>query len=143
MTHVGEIIAKEVTLDEESIRVFALLCGDNNPLHHDRSYAEKSRFGSLIASGPHYSALLMGLAATHFSATSAEMLGLEFHLRLKEAVRAGETVRLCWRVAEITPKPSLGGDILTLEGTITNGKGEEVLACLGKILVSEKSPPDE
>jgi hypothetical protein len=38
-------------------------------------------------------------------------------------------------VAEITPKESLKGDILTLNGTITTQDGVVVLTCIGKIVV--------
>ena len=135
----GERFSKQVTLDEASISRFALSVEDHNPLHHDSAYAQGTRFGGIIASGTQYTALLMGLVATHFSA-QASAAGLEFSFQLKKAVRAGDTITLQWAVAEVTPKASLHGDIVTLNGTITNQDGEQVLTCVGKVVVFGASP---
>ncbi|HEX4330219.1 MAG TPA: hypothetical protein VH105_25750, partial [Burkholderiales bacterium] len=78
-------------------------------------------------------ALIMGLVATHFTARGEAAAGLEFSFQLKKPVRAGDTITLTWEVMEITPKPSLKGDILTLKGHITTRNAVEVLTCTGKI----------
>lgn len=131
---VGETFSRRVTLDAASIHEFALAAGDLNPLHHDADYAKGTRFGGIIASGTQYTSLLMGLVATHFSARAASA-GLEFSLQLKKPVRAGDTITLSWVVTEITPKASLNGHIVTLDGTITNQDAVQVLTCIGKIVV--------
>jgi acyl dehydratase len=64
---VGERFARRVTFDDASIRRFAALCGDHNPLHHDVEAASRSAFGALIASGPHVTSMMMGLDATYLS----------------------------------------------------------------------------
>jgi acyl dehydratase len=136
---VGERFSKQVTLDEASISRFALSVEDHNPLHHDAAYARGTRFGGIIASGTQYTALLMGLVATHFSA-QASAAGLEFSFQLKKAVRAGDTITLQWTVAAVEPKASLQGDIVTLNGTIANQDGEQVLTCVGKVVVFGTPP---
>ena len=68
LPRVGERFSRRVTLDADSIRTFASLCGDHNPLHHDAQAAAAGPFGALIASGPHVVALMMGLDATSLSA---------------------------------------------------------------------------
>jgi acyl dehydratase len=50
--YVGETFSKLVTLTEVEIKQFATLCDDQNPVHHDDAYAENTRFGKIIASGP-------------------------------------------------------------------------------------------
>jgi len=132
---VGETFSRTVTLDARTIHEFALAAGDHNPLHHDAAFAEGTRFGGIIASGTHYVALIMGLVASHFTALGHTAAGLEFSFQLKKPVRAGDTITLTWTVAEITPKESLKGDILTLDGTITTQDGVVVLICIGKIVV--------
>ena len=132
---VGETFSRTVTLDARTIHEFALAAGDQNPLHHDAAFAESTRFGGIIASGTHYVALIMGLVASHFTALGHAAAGLEFSFQLKKPVRAGDTITLTWTVAEITPKESLKGDILTLNGTITTQDGAVVLTCIGKIVV--------
>jgi len=132
---IGEKIAAQVTLTEAEISEFARKCGDKNPLHFDKDYASQTRFGGIIACGPHYASLLMGLSATYFSKNAA-MLGLEFSFKFLKVVRAGESLDLQWEVVEVVPKASLGGDIVSLSGKITNQHGVEVLAATGKVLVT-------
>lgn len=132
---IGEVATRTVTLTEEGIHEFALAAGDMNPLHHDKMFAEASRFGGIIASGTHYVALIMGLVATHFTGRERSGAGLEFNFQLKKPVRAGDTITLRWEVVDITPKESLKGDILTLKGGITTQDGVEVMPCTGKIVL--------
>ncbi|MDB5803581.1 MAG: maoC like domain protein [Betaproteobacteria bacterium] len=132
---VGERFSRTVKLTAEGIHEFAQAAGDMNPLHHDAMFAEASRFGGIIASGTHYVALIMGLVATHFTAQGEAAAGLEFSFQLKKPVRAGDTITLTWEVMEVTPKASLKGDILTLNGRITTQTGAEVLTCVGKIVL--------
>jgi acyl dehydratase len=133
--HLGERIERRVMLHEPEIAEFARLCGDANPLHSDAAYAAETRFGGIIACGPQYASLLMGLVASHYSRDGA-MLGLEFTFRFRKAVHAGDTIDLCWEVIEVTPKASLQGDLVTLEGRITNQDGVECLGATGKVLVT-------
>ena len=135
---IGESFSKTLTLDAATIHTFALAAGDLNPLHHDAAYAKATRFGGIIASGTHYVALLMGLVATHFSAEAAAA-GLEFSFQLKKPVRAGDTITLAWTVAEVMPKASLKGDIVSLKGSITNQEAVEVLTCIGKVVVFQSA----
>ena len=132
---IGDTFSRTVTLDAPTIHEFALAAGDHNPLHHDAAFAQGTRFGGIIASGTHYVALIMGLVATHFTALGHTAAGMEFSFQLKKPVRAGDTITLTWTVAEITPKESLKGEILTLNGTITTQDGVLVLTCIGKIVV--------
>ena len=132
---IGEKIAAQVTLTEAEISEFARMCGDKNPLHSDKGYASQTRFGGIIACGPHYASLLMGLSATYFSKNTA-MLGLEFSFNFLKAVRAGESLDLQWEVVAVVPKASLGGEIVSLEGKIFNQEGAQVLTATGKVLVT-------
>ena len=132
---VGERFARQVTLTRAQIATFATLCGDMNPLHHDEAYAQRTRFGGLIACGPQITSLMMGLTATYFSQTTA-MLGLEFAFRFRKAVQAEESIRMEWEVVAAEYKRSLGGHLVSLEGKATNQQGEVVLSGSGKVLVT-------
>ncbi len=132
---VGDRISNRVTLSEAGIAEFARLCGDANPLHTDPAYAARTRFGGIIASGPQYASLFMGLVASHFSRGGA-MLGLEFSFQFRKAVRAGDTLEMTWEVVAVEPKDRLNGDLVSLRGVITNQAGAEVLGATGKVLVT-------
>lgn len=131
MITVGETASKVRHVSAQDIDTFATMCEDFNPLHHDADYAAASRFGGIIASGPHYVSLLMGLLATHF-AQHGPQVGVECSVRFVKPVRAGDTLEFKWVVVAIEPKSR--GDIVSLEGSITNQGGETVLTATSKIL---------
>ena len=131
---VGETFSRSATLDAANISTFAKSVGDLNPLHHDAAFAKTTRFGGIIACGPQYASMLMGLVATHYGADTASV-GLEFQFRFAKPVHAGDTINLTWTVAAIDFNPKLKGDIVTLDGSITNQDGVEVLTSRGKVVV--------
>jgi 3-hydroxybutyryl-CoA dehydratase len=133
--HVGKSFEQTIQLDRTSVTDFARLCGDLNPLHSDPEVAARSRFKGLIACGPQYASMFMGMAATHFCARGLT-LGLEFAFKFRVAVRPNDTLRFRWEVTEVTWNEKLAGDIVSLAGSITNAAGEEVLSSTCKMLVS-------
>jgi acyl dehydratase len=133
----GETFSSTLTLSVDSVKSFATLANDMNPLHHDDAYAAASRFGGLIASGTQPSAHFMALLATHYS-TYAQPLGLEFDIKLKKAVYANDTLTITWRVRDAWWKPSLNGDLTQLDGHVVNQRGETVLVGTSTILVMPK-----
>jgi acyl dehydratase len=130
----GERFRRRVTFDAESIRTFAEVSGDRNPLHHDEDAAAAGRFGTLIASGPHVTALMMGLDATYLS-REHEALGLGFEFRFVRAVPAGITLTLEWTVASVEPKASLEGDVVTVDGRAIDDDGIVYVTGRGSNLV--------
>ena len=103
LPRVGERFSRRVTFDATSIRTFATLCGDHNPMHHDTVAAASGPFGALIASGPHVVALMMGLDAT-FLSKRGDALGLGFEFRFDKAVREDAELTLEWIVTAVTHK---------------------------------------
>jgi acyl dehydratase len=134
---IGETFSSTLELSADSVKSFAALVNDYNPLHHDEAYAAQSRFGGLIASGTQPTAHFMALLATHYS-RYAQPLGLEFDIKLKKAVRADDTLTITWRVKGAYWKPSLNGDLTHLEGSVVNQRGELMLVGSSTILVMPK-----
>jgi acyl dehydratase len=134
---IGETFSSTLDLSVDSIKEFATLVNDLNPLHHDEAYAAQSRFGGLIASGTQPTAYFMALLATHFS-TYAQPLGLEFDIKLKKAVHAHDSLTITWQVRDAHWKPSLNGDLTVLEGSVVNQRGELMLTGTSTILVMPK-----
>lgn len=133
---IGEHIRGQRSLALTEIAAFATLCGDLNPLHHDETYARQTRFGGVIACGPQITSIMMGLTATYFSQGRA-MLGLEFSFRFLKAVKAGDTIIIDWEIISTETKANVGGEIVTVEGTVINQQGQTVLTGAGKVLVVE------
>ena len=112
-----ERFSSEITLTPAMVAEYAHAVGDTNPIHHDSEFAASSRYGRLIASGTHTTALLLGLTASHFS-KQGSMIGLEFWVRFRRPIFADETVQLEWLVVKVTPNAKLKGDVVELRGAL-------------------------
>jgi acyl dehydratase len=136
-THPRERFSSEVTLSPAIVGDFANAAGDNNPIHHDAEFAATTRFGRPTASGPHTTALLLALTASHFSKSGA-MLGLEFWVRFRRPIYADETIRLEWMVIKVTPNAKLKGDVVELRGRIKGQDGKTALGAKGRVLLTDR-----
>lgn len=108
--------------DAASIRLFAELAGDDNPLHRDADAAAESRFGGLIASGAQIASVMIGCAASYFNA-KGRALGLGIEVSFRHAVKAGTTATIEWTIDSIAWKESLGGYVITTTGTLQSAEG--------------------
>jgi acyl dehydratase len=132
-----ERFSSEVTLTPAAVAEYARAAGDTNPVHHDPAFAATTRYGRLIASGTHTSALLMGLTASHFSQRGA-MVGMDFWLRFRRPIYADETIKLEWLVIKVTPNARLKGEIVELRGRIKGEDGKTSLGAKGRVLVTDQ-----
>lgn len=137
LVRIGERFSGEIRFTQAEIARFARSVGDHNPLHHDQAFAKETRFGGIIASGPQPASWFMALVATHFSRTTS-MLGLEFSLKFLGPTRPDELLSATWEVTEVAFKEKLNGEIVKLEGSAINPKGDPVLSGTGTVLVTEK-----
>ena len=111
--------------------------GDSNPVHHDPAFAAATRYGRLIASGTHTTALLLGLTASHFS-QNGSMVGLEFWVRFRRPIYADETILLEWLVVKVSPNEKLKGEVVELRGRIKGQDGKTSLGAKGRVLVTDQ-----
>jgi acyl dehydratase len=132
-----ERFSAEIMLTPELVAAYAQAAGDTNPVHHDPEFAAATRYGRLIASGTHTTALLLGLTASHYSKLGA-MIGLEFWVRFRRPIYADETIHLEWLVVKVTPNEKLKGEIIELRGRIKGQNGETALGARGRILVTDQ-----
>ena len=138
LVRVGERLQHRMRYSREDISRFATLSLDSNPVHHDVEAARAARHGDIIASGQQTSALLSGLAASHFSRADdgvpREMLCLHFNFAYRAPIFAGSEVLLQWQVAEIEWNPALTGFIVQIDGQASVGAVVAVTA-RGTVLV--------
>ncbi|WDR88458.1 MaoC family dehydratase [Burkholderia ambifaria] len=132
---VGESTSQLVTFDVDSVRQFATLAGDMSPLHHDEAFAKTTRFGGLIVSGTHYSAMMMGMVATFLTERRAG-LGLEFEFQFRKAVAVGKPSGWNGTLWQSKPTPSSKVTLLrskvrwsTRTGTFAFSPNREASAC--------------
>ena len=135
---VGESVTQHLIFDEPAVRQFALLSGDSNPMHHDKTFAGNTRFGGLIASGAHSSAIMLGMVAAFMTERGAS-LGLEFSVKFRKAIPVDQPVRIEWIVEAIEPNPKLNGHIITLSGKLYNAQNEVAVEGHAK---AASLPPD-
>jgi acyl dehydratase len=126
--------------DPVQVSAFAHAAGDTNPLHHDPETAARTRFGKLIVSGTHTTALLMGLIASHLS-TLGEVVGVKFTMELLRPVFADEHVTLEWEVSGIQPHPKTG-HVVDLTGSMRGAQGELLVRGVSQVLVWNKTFSD-
>jgi len=132
-----ERFSSAVTLTPATVADFADAAGDDNPMHHDPEFAASTRFGRPTASGPHTTALLLALTASHFS-KKGPMLGLEFWVRFRRPIYADETISLEWLVVKVTPNEKLRGEIVELRGRIRGEDGKTAVGAKGRVLVTDR-----
>ena len=138
LVRVGERIEHVAHYTRDEISRFATLTLDLNPVHHDREAARRAGLVDVIASGQHTSALMSGLAATHFSraddGVARSMLCLHFNFAYREPIFADSDVALRWVVSGTEWNASLDGVIAQLEGKALVGDVAAVIA-RGTVLV--------
>ena len=142
LVRVGERIEHVAHYTRDEISRFATLTLDLNPVHHDREAARRAGLADVIASGQHTSALMSGLAASHFSrdddGVARSMLCLHFNFAYREPIFAGSDVTMCWTVSSTEWNASLDGVIAQLEGKATVANAPAVIA-RGTVLVRRAS----
>jgi acyl dehydratase len=141
LVRVGETCERTVRFSREDIATFARLTGDTNPLHHDVQAAQRARHGEIIASGQQTTAMMIGLAASHFSrgddGMQRELLCLNFNFAFKAPVFAEQELLLHWRVASVEWNATLGGWLAHVDGRAMVRNGHPSVVGRGTLLVKD------
>jgi acyl dehydratase len=87
---VGQRASRSLTLTEEHVEGFARLSGDRNPLHFDRGFAAKTRFGRLVVQGGLTTGLLHALVAMDLPGPGTVFLSQDW--RFTAPVFIGDTI---------------------------------------------------
>ena len=131
---VGQRVEAALTLDVDSIIAGAELLRDLNPLHNDLRAAEASRFGSLIACGPHAAGIHACMLPTFFTGLGFGVVGIEFTVRYLRPVLPDVDYTMWWEVASVDAR---GSNWRTdWIGAIATDESESISAT-GSVLVLE------
>jgi acyl dehydratase len=118
----GDRASRSLTISDETIRAFAEVTGDTNPVHLDDDYAAGTRFGRRIAHGMIAAGLISATLANDLPGPGTVYLNQT--LKFKLPVYPGDTVTATVEVLSVRPdKP-----IVTLATVCTNQNDEVVLA---------------
>ena len=134
---VGERFSTHHVFNETAARAFAMAAGDTNPLHHDLAVAQRSRYGGLIVSGTHTTALLLGLAAAHFS-RDFSVVGTSFSVDFCRPVFMEARVQIEWEVVAVSVLRDAAQRV-ELRGGVYDERGEVCVQATGIVKLS--APP--
>ena len=128
---IGDKASRSLTIDDDTIRAFAEVTGDTNPVHLDDEYAAGTRFGRRIAHGMIAAGLISATLANDLPGPGTVYLSQT--LKFKLPVYPGDTVTATVEVLSVRPdKP-----IVTLSTVCTNQIDKVVLEGEAVVLVGE------
>ncbi|HEX6536588.1 MAG TPA: MaoC family dehydratase [Gemmatimonadaceae bacterium] len=118
---VGQRARRTLTVGEASVRAFAELTGDYNPLHFDPEFAARTRFGKLVVQGGLTTGLLHALVAMDLPGPGSVFLSQNW--KFTAPVYIGDTITAEAEVVSVHPtKP-----VTQLRVAVTRQTGETVL----------------
>lgn len=110
-----------MTITREMVDQYAEITGDYNPLHFDRSFAEKTKFGKLVAQGGITTGLLHALVAMDIPGPGTVFLSQNW--KFTAPVYIGDNINAEAEIVSIHPsKP-----VTQLKIQIKRNDGELVL----------------
>ena len=118
---VGRQAARELAVDEAVVRAYAELTGDYNPLHFDGAFAERTRFGRLIAQGGLATGLLHALVAMDLPGPGSVFVRQQW--TFPAPVYIGDTIRASATVTKVNARRAMA----ELACEVTNQDGVTVL----------------
>ena len=121
------------TVTEADIVIFAGVSGDDNPVHINKEFAEKTQFEGCIAHGMLSASYISTVVGTRLPGPGCIYMGQT--LRFKKPVRAGDTVTARVEVLEVITEKKR----VVME-TICSVGGEVVLEGEATMMVSSKTP---
>jgi 3-hydroxybutyryl-CoA dehydratase len=132
----GYRLVMSLTLTNDAIISGAKFLNDRNPIHNDVTVAAASRFGGLIACGPHVSGLHACMLPSFFTEVGANVLGTYFTVRYAAPVHANVPHELHWEISKLEPHRS-GGTLIDWAGAVTSQATHRTcIEATGQVLAS-------
>lgn len=127
---VSASLSREITDDD--IAAFAEVTGDHNPIHTDKDFARRTRFGRPIAHGMFAASLLSAVLGNDLPGKGSVYLSQT--LQFLAPVYSGDTVTARVTVTHIREdKP-----VITLETVCENQSGDTLIRGEALVLVDEQ-----
>ena len=127
---VGHKVTFTKTVTDEDVRLFARASGDDQPLHLDESFGERTRFKRRIAHGMLSAGFISAALGTRL-APGYVVVYMSQQLRFRLPVGIGDTITATAEVKEVDPEKR----ILTVETNCTNQAGEVVVVGEARVLL--------
>jgi acyl dehydratase len=118
---VGRTASRSLTLTKDHVDKYAEITGDRNPLHFDKEFAARTKFGALIVQGGLTTGLLNALVATDMPGPGTVFLSHD--IRFTGPVYIGDTITATAEVISAHPEKP----VTQLQVEITRQTGETVV----------------
>ena len=119
--NVGQPASRELTVTSDTVRSFAELTGDFNPLHFDEAFANGTRFKGLIAQGGIATGLLHALVAMDLPGPGSVFMRQNWSF--PKPVYIGDTIKATGAIMTFNQRRS----IATMEFRVIDQNGQDVL----------------
>ncbi len=130
---VGDVESIERTVTEADVRRFVEMTGDDNPLHVDRAYAERTSFKDVVVHGMLGASFVSTVIGTKLPGEGALWVKQNFDFALP--VRLGDELHVSCTVLKKSERERL----LELEARVVNQNSDTVLSGTGLVKVLESS----
>ena len=96
---VGQKASRTMTITADHVKTFAALTGDYNPLHFDKEFVGKTKFGKLVAQGGLTTGILHALVAMDMPGPGTVFLSQDW--KFTAPVFIGDTITAKARIVKI------------------------------------------
>lgn len=132
----GKSATRSLEVTAESVKKFAQITGDYNPLHFDEAFVAGTRFERLLAQGGITTGLLHALVAMDLPGAGSVFMSQQWTfpkpVYIGDTITATGTIKL-WRASR-----SMG----SMEFDVQNQHGETVLKGEATVFRAVSTPPD-
>ena len=125
--YIGQTASILKHISDETIRLFADVSGDHNPVHLDEEYAAKTIFGRRIAHGMLSASLISTVLGTKFPGPGT--IYLAQNLEFKKPVFLDDIIEVKVTVVAVHPEKR----VLELQTVCCNQAGEDVLVGTARV----------
>lgn len=132
--NVGYSIESSLNLSEEDIITGAKFIGDLNPIHIDPENENTLKFGGVVASGSHVTAVFSALLPTDF-VKFAPMLGAHMDVKFTAPIKPNTNYKMLWVVDSLEYKKSLRGTVYNMVGTVFDPTGKVTVRANASIIL--------
>ena len=129
---IGDTAQFSKTVTETDLEYFARATGDFNPIHFDRSYAEKTPFNGRIAHGVLSIGFISAVFGNVFPGPGTIYLTQE--VTFLAPVRIGDTIMAKVEVIELIPEKNR----VKFKTTCTNQNGQEIVTGTAWVMPPQK-----
>lgn len=128
---IGQTATYSKSIGEQDIQLFAIVSGDNNPVHLDAEFAAGTAFQERIAHGMLSGAIISAAIALELPGPGTIYLGQT--MRFRRPVKIGDTITVELKVTDKRDDKQF----VTLDCTVVNQDGKAVVTGTAEVIAPQ------